>query len=193
MNIYFDGEKQFDINASGTNVALQGIESSENAESVNSADSATLKGKITVINSSIITTALDGITASIDLNGNATLEAKNIMLDSTNNSISLSGTSTLTADKISVKDVSNFNLTQETGANFNVKNISLEKSTLEVSTLTFNAESSIITSDSNSKLQITKLKVTNGNLTLTLADSANNAQKLNTIDISNNGSVSFYK
>lgn len=202
LNIYFDGEKQFDINASGTGsnitiAALQSIESSEDVESVdsaikaNSAESATFKGKITASDSSIITTALDSITASIDLNGNATLKAKNIMLDSTNNSISLSGTSTLTADKINAKDVSNFNLTQETGANFNVKNISLEKSTLEANTLTFNAESSIITSDSNSELQITNLKVINGNLTLTLADSANNAQKLNTIDISNNGSVSF--
>lgn len=205
LNIYFDGEKTFDINASGTNtnitlLSLQGSEfSKNNADSAMKSDSAiennfmaTFKGKITANDSSVIASALESITANIDLKGNAKLEAKNITLDSANNSISLNGNSTLTADKIIAKDISAFNLTQDTNANFNVKNITLENSTLKANTLTFNnAESSIITSDDTSKLEITNLKVTSGKLTLDLADSTKNAEKLNAIDISNNANVIF--
>ena len=164
--------------------------------SVDSAiQNAKFSGKISAQDSSIITTTLDSITASIDLKGSAKLEAKNITLDSANNTISLASTSSLSADKISANNVSNFKLTQENNANLSVKNISLTNSTLQASTLTFgaesSAESSIITSDDKSKLEITNLNITSGNLTLTLADSAKNTQNLNTIDISNGGSVSF--
>ena len=207
LNIYFDGEKNFDIDASGasSNITLGVLQNMEsNAKSTLSQDSmplsqnatpsAKFSGKITAKDSSVVASAIESITASVDLSGSAKLEAKNIMLDSTYNNISLKDSANLTADKISANNLSEFKLTQENGAKLNVKNIELKQSTLKATTLTFDsAESSIITSDKESKLEVTNLKVTSGNLTLDFNDSAKNAQSLTKIDISNGGSVSFAK
>ncbi|MGX3012186.1 S6 family peptidase [Helicobacter sp. 23-1044] len=211
------GEKKFDLNAQGgSKVILSEVQQSEKSQNAvilsdseksqqnrdsslstkaqNDNVGATFSGKITAKDSSIITTALDSITASVDLQGSASLIAKNINLDSTHNSISLNGSASLTAEKITANSVSNINFTQDNGASFNVKNLTLEKSTLKATNLTFKnangAESSIITADKESKLEVTNLKVESGNLTLNFNDSTQNAEKLDKIEVSG-GSVAF--
>lgn len=247
LNIFVSGNQSFNLNASGANskVTLQGIPSDFNPAPKNkpstNVPNPSFSGKITAGDSSVVVTALDSITASVDLSGSASLSAKNIELDSTHNSINLKGSSTLVANTITAKNLTNLTLTQENGATANItkfifdggtiasglntligsnislidganitlkgstngvnlsgKNISLESidstkiSTLKATNLTFNGEnSSSISLDKDSKLEIEKLNVDRVNLALNLADSKANTEKLTGVTLSNNANLTL--
>ncbi len=130
------GDKSFDINAQGgstiilSSLPLQDSEvknpSSNNVDSLPTAQnneskpSANFSGKITAQDSSVVTTALESITASVALSGSASLVAKNIVLNDTYNSISLKNTSKLTAQTITAQNLNSLTLTQENGAVANI-------------------------------------------------------------------------
>ncbi|MGX2983763.1 S6 family peptidase [Helicobacter sp. 23-1045] len=223
LNIYLDGEKKFDLNAQGGSKVTLGLienasslRASEASVAIQSAESAkntnaTFSGKITAKDSSIITTALDSITASVDLQGSASLIAKNINLDATHSSISLKGSANLTAEKITANNVGTLTLTNDNSATANVdefifsggttnltgdkligKKITLKNSSIvkKSGDLKFSADTSIVTMDSTSKLEVSNLKVESGNLTLNFNDSTKNADKLAKIEVSG-GSVAI--
>lgn len=198
------GDKNFNLNAqNGSTITLGLFESSDKAQT----PTANFSGKITAKDSSVITTALESITASVDLSGSAKLEAKNIELKNGFDSIKLSGDSKLTADIITAKSVANLTL-QQNGGTANIgkfifdggttnltgnligKNIELKSSTLKTTDLSFKHESTL-TLDKDSKLDIANLTVENANLTLNFADSAKNTANLTKIDLSNNANLTI--
>lgn len=218
------GDKEFDINAQGgskiilsslplqdseaKNPSSNNVDSSPTAQNNESKPSANFSGKITAQDSSVVTTALESITASVDLSGSASLVAKNITLNDTYNSISLKGTSKLTAQTITAKNLSNLTLTADT-ANVDIKsfifdggatnltgnligaNIELKNSTLKTtSDLTFK-KSANLTLDSTSKLEITNLKVENANLMLNFVNSATSTANLTNINLNNNANLTI--
>lgn len=126
LDIFVSGNKSFDINASGanSNVTLNAIPSDftpapDDKPSKNTPNPS-FSGKITAQDSSVVTTALESITASVDLSGSASLVAKNIELENNYNSIDLKGNSTLTAGTITAKNLSSLTLTQENDAVANI-------------------------------------------------------------------------
>lgn len=210
------GDKSFDINAQGgskiilSSLPLQDSEaknpSSKNVDSSPTAQNdsvvANFSGKISANNSSVVTIALESITASVDLSGSANLEAKNIELDTAHSSISLKGNSTLTVQTITAKSLTNLTLNADSSATANItkfifdggttqltgnligENIELKNaSIIKTGDLEFKKGANL-TLDNTSKLDITNLKVTSGNLSLNFADSTKNAEKITKIDLS---------
>ena len=214
LNIFISGNHNFNINASGANtsVTLNAIPSDfspapENKPSEN-AQKPSFSGKISARDSSIVTTALESITASVDLSGNASLVAKNITLDSTHNSIDLKGTSSLNADTISAKNLTNLTLNLADNASASVSkfifdggengtttnlvgnligtNIELKNASIvKAGDLHFKnkGEKTTLTLDNTSKLEANTLKIDSTNLWLNLADSATNTASLQNIDL----------
>lgn len=209
------GDKSFDINAQGgskiilSSLPLQDSEvknpSSNNVDSSPTAQNnsvvANFSGKITAQDSSVVTTALESITASVDLSGSAKLNAMDIVLQNSHNSIKLSDTATLTAQTITAKNLSQLTLTADT-ANVDIKNFIFDGGTTNdggTTTTTLTANSSLIgenielknaiivkagdltfkksanlTLDSTSKLEVANLKVENdANLTINSWDFGN--------------------
>ena len=221
------GNKEFDINAQGgskiilSSLPLQDSEvknpSSKNVDSLpmaqndESKPSANFSGKITAQDSSVVTTALESITASVALSGSASLVAKNIALNDTYNSISLEGDSKLTANTITATNLSTLTISTKNGATANIdefifdggtttltansnligKNIKLQSSTLKTtSDLTFK-KSANLTLDSTSKLEVTNLKVENANLMLNFVNSATSTANLTNINLNNNANLTI--
>ena len=223
------GDKSFDINAQGgskiilsslplqdsevKNPSSKNVDSSLTAQNDNVKPSANFSGKITAQDSSVVTTALESITASVDLSGSASLVAKNIVLNDTYSSISLKGDSKLTANTITAKNLSALTLSADSNATANItkfifdgrengtttnlngnligENIELKNSTLKTtSDLTFK-KSANLTLDSTSKLEVTNLKVENANLMLNFADSKQNTEKLQNIDLKNSANLTI--
>nr|WP_280524219.1 S6 family peptidase [Helicobacter fennelliae] len=215
------GDKSFDINAQGgskiilSSLPLQDSEAKNpNSKNVDSSPTAqndsvvaNFSGKISANNSSVVTIALESITASVDLSGSANLEAKNIELKNGFDSIKLSDTATLTAQTITAKSVANLTLQQNggtanigkfifdggtttltgnlIGSNIELKNASIVKT----SDLTF-SKSANLTLDDTSKLEVANLNV-NANLTLNFADSAKNTASLQKITLNNNANLNI--
>ena len=202
------GDKNFDINAqNGSEITLGLLESSLSQES-----SANFSGKITASNSSTIdTTALENITASVDLKDGATLNAKyaNILLQDTYNSISLGANATLTAQTITAKNLSQLTLNADDSANVDIKqfifdggttnltgnligsNIELKNASIvKAGDLEFKKDANL-TLDETSKLEVANLKVTSANLTLNFADSSANTANLQNISLENNANLTI--
>lgn len=198
------GDKSFNLNAQGgSKITLGLLKSSDKAQT----PSANFSGKITAKDSSVITTALESITASVDLSGSAKLNAVDIVLENSHNSIKLSDTATLTARTITAKSVANLTL-QQNGGTANIgkfifdggttnltgnligKNIELKSSTLKTTDLSFKHESTL-TLDKDSKLDITNLKVESTNLTLKFTDSKANTANLTNINLNNNANLTI--
>ncbi len=221
------GDKSFNLNAQGGStiflLSLRGSVSNEAIQDENSglpriADgnsrndevgtSANFSGNITAKDSSVIATALESITASVDLSGSAHLVAKNIELKNGFDSIKLSGDSKLTANIITAKNLANLTLNVANSANVNIasfifensttnltgnligENIELKSSTLKTADLSFKHESTL-TLDSDSKLEMTNLKVEGTNLTLNFADSATSTANLTNINLNNNANLTI--
>ena len=210
------GDKNFDINAQGgSTITLGLLESRDKTQT----PSANFSGKITAQGSSVVTTALGSITASVDLSGSANLEAKNIELKNGFDSIKLSDTATLTAQTITAKSVANLTLNAADTANVDIKNfifdggttndggtttttltansnligenIELKNSTLKTtSDLTF-SHNATLTLDDKSKLEMTNLKVENANLALKFANSATSTANLANINLTNNANLTI--
>ncbi len=205
LQIEMLGDKSFDINAQGgSKITLGLLEPSESQTA-----SANFSGKITAKDSSIITTALESITASVDLSGNATLNAVDIVLENSHNSISLSDTATLTAQTITAKNLSNLTLNATNSANIDIKsfifdnsttnltgnligkNIELKSSTIKTTSDLIFAHSATLTLDDKSKLEMANLKVENTNLTLNFADSATSTANLTNINLNNSANLTI--
>lgn len=200
------GDKNFDINAQGgSKITLGLLESRDKTQT----PSANFSGKITAKDSSVVATALESITASVDLSGSAKLNAIDIVLQNSHNSIKLSDTATLTAQTITAKSVANLTL-QQNGGTANIgkfifdggttnlngnligNNIELKNSTIKTTDLTFNnKQNTTLELDKDSKLDITNLKVENANLTLNLADSSKNTASLQKITLNNNANLNI--
>lgn len=199
------GDKNFDINAQGgSKITLGLLESRDKTQT----PSANFSGKITAKDSSVVATALESITASVDLSGSAKLNAMDIVLQNSHNSIKLSDTATLTAQTITAKSVANLTL-QQNGGTANIgkfifdggttnltgnligENIELKNSTLKTtSDLTF-SHNATLTLDDKSKLEMTNLKVENANLALKFANSATSTANLTNINLTNNANLTI--
>ncbi|WP_258552849.1 S6 family peptidase [Helicobacter fennelliae] len=203
------GNKEFDINAQGgSKIILSSLplqdseEKNPSSKNVDSSPTANFSGKITAKDSSVVATALESIKASVDLSGSASLVANNIVLDTAHSSISLNGNSTLTAQTITAKSLTNLTLNADSSATANItkfifdggttnltgnligENIELKNaSIIKTGDLEFKKGANL-TLDNTSKLDITNLKVTSGNLSLNFADSTKNAEKITKIDLS---------
>lgn len=141
-----------------------------------------------------------------NISGKPSLNAKNITLDSTHNEIYLGANSTLTAQTITAKSLTNLTLNADSSATANItkfifdggengtttnltgnligENIELKNaSIIKTGDLEFKKGANL-TLDNTSKLDITNLKVTSGNLSLNFADSTKNAEKITKIDLS---------
>ena len=152
------GDKSFDINAQGgskiilSSLPLQDSEvknpSSKNVDSLPTAQndelkpSANFSGKITAQDSSVVTTALESITVSVDLSGSASLVANNIVLNDTYSSISLKGDSKPPTNTITATDSSG-------------------KTNLEAQNITLNGNSNSISLEGDSKLTANTITATN--------------------------------
>lgn len=198
------GDKNFNLNAQGGSIITLGLlEPSDESQT----PTTNFSGNITAKDSSIIATTLESITASVDLSGSATLSAVDIVLQNSHNSIKLSDTATLTARTITAKNVVNLTL-QQNGGTANIEkfifdssttnltgnligeNIELKSSTLKTADLSFKHKSTL-TLDSDSKLEVTNLKIENANLTLNFADSKANTANLAKIYLSNSANLTI--
>ena len=205
LNIGMLGDKSFNLNAQGgSKITLGLLESSDKSQT----PTANFSGKITAKDSSVVTTALESITASVDLQGSATLNAMDIVLQNSHNSINLSDTATLTAQTITAKSVANLIL-QQNGGTANIgkfifdggttnltgnligKNIELKSSTLKTTSDLTISHSATLTLDDKSKLEMTNLKVENANLTLNFADSATSTANLTNINLNNSANLTI--
>lgn len=201
------GDKSFNLNAQGgSTITLGLLKSSDESQT----PTANFSGNITAKDSSVITTALESITASVDLSGNATLSAVDIVLQNSYNSINLRDTATLTARTITAKNLTDLTLNVANNANVNIasfifensttnltgnligENIELKSSTLKTTSndLTF-SHSATLTLDDKSKLEVTNLKVESTNLTLNFADSATNTANLTNINLNNSANLTI--
>ena len=199
------GDKNFDINAQGgSKITLGLLESRDKTQT----PSANFSGKITAKDSSVVATALESITASVDLSGSAKLNAIDIVLQNSHNSIKLSDTATLTAQTITAKSVANLTLQQNggtanigkfifdggttnlngnlIGSNIELKNASI----IKTGNLEFKKGANL-TLDNTSKLEVTNLNVDGANLTLNLADSSKNTASLQKITLNNNANLNI--
>ena len=136
LDIFVSGNKSFDINASGanSNVTLNAIPSDftpapDDKPSKNTPNPS-FSGKITAQDSSVVTTALESITASVALSGSASLVAKNIVLNDTYSSISLEGDSKLTANTITATKLTNLTLNVADTANVDIKSFIFDGGTI---------------------------------------------------------------
>lgn len=201
------GDKNFDINAQGgSTITLGLLESRDKTQT----PSANFSGKITSKDSSVVATALESITASVDLSGSASLVAKNIELENNYNSIDLKGNSTLTTNTITAKGLANLTLNAADTANVDIKNFIFDGGTtnlngnligenielknasiVKTGDLEFKKGANL-TLDNTSKLEVANLNVVNGaNLTLNFADSSANTASLQKITLSNNANLNI--
>ncbi|GAD18971.1 Exported serine protease SigA [Helicobacter fennelliae MRY12-0050] len=206
LKISILGDKNFDINAQGgSKITLGLLESRDKTQT----PSANFSGTITAKDSSVVATALESITASVDLSGSAKLNAMDIVLQNSHNSIKLSDTATLTAQTITAKSVANLTL-QQNGGTANIgkfifdggtttltgnligNNIELKNSTIKTTDLTFNnKQNTTLELDKDSKLDITNLKVENANLMLNFVNSATSTANLTNINLNNNANLNI--
>ena len=226
------GDKSFDINAQGGSKITLGLleksdsslresevknPSSKNVDSLpmaqnnESKPSANFSGKITAQDSSVVTTALESITASVALSGSASLVAKNIALNDTYNFISLEGDSKLTTNTITATNLSTLTISTKNGATANIdefifdggtttltanssligENIELKNSTLKTTSDLTISHNATLTLDDKSKLEMTNLKVENANLALKFANSATSTANLTNINLTNNANLTI--
>lgn len=123
--------------------------------------------------------------------------------------------STLTAQTITAKSLANLTLNADSSATANItkfifdggengtttnltgnligENIELKNASIvKTSDLTFNNKrNTTLTLDNTSKLEVTNLKVENANLTLNFADSKQNTEKLQNINLNNNANLNI--
>ena len=201
LNVYLNGDKTFNLNASGASSVI--------FERFDADSTANFSGKISANNSSVVTTTLGTITASVDLSGSASLSAKNIVLENGYDSIKLSNTSTLTTNTITAKGLTNLTLNVADTANVDIKNFIFDGGTtnlngnligenielknasiIKTGDLEFK-KGAKITLDNTSKLEVTNLKVDKTNLWLNFAKSSTNAQSLQNITLSNSANLTI--
>ncbi|MGX3045035.1 S6 family peptidase [Helicobacter sp. T3_23-1056] len=156
-----------------------------------------LQGTSTLSADTINAKNLSQLTLNVDSSAN--VNVKNFIFEGGNIT---SGLSTIIGDNITLKNGANIMLGNDitlSGKKIILKSTqgtqptqNAQSTTLKATNLTFNgADSSIITADKDSKLEITNLKVASGNLTLNLADSSANAKNIATIDLSSGGSINI--
>lgn len=125
VNIAIGGEQSFNISGEGgSKITLQNITQND------SDSSATLKGDISLKDSSNIITSLENITAKVELDGSASLKANNITLQDTYNSINLKGTSSIVANEITAKNLTSLTLSAESGTNANITHFIFDGGTI---------------------------------------------------------------